>query len=451
MRHALATLQCIIVCIATCALTSTEATDEHEGGAPPDFSQSPVDRWLKCVERSVTISELERVKVGEDRKIDTAKHDATPFFLTPEESNGELGLLMKSTTLAELSSMYGSETIKWHFGGGGTQELPPLWKLAFSENFLTLRDAYQNMRAQIQRRGRTQSSEEEEDSAPATFPTFFVTDNTEESCCCEMEFRSAFIHDETPLYAFTSTTGLMVKRFYNEDTKEVEPVKREFSPESGLVERMVEDGIVRSKLPSSLYDVKIVGEDYRAIDEDGSEDLDLYFATAFSGTHFHTHGTAIASSTGRKLWLLLSPAMQCKWAANPDLLAKAAGLPPICDETWPFWGPRNKFHMNASLCNGQLHPLEIAQQLVRLAEHKLAPMVVLQKPGDIIILPERWLHATINLDDDSITVSYRYGRSTPYHLGCEATSERVSEKEKAGSAIRAARADGEDPIEHGEL
>ena len=142
----------------------------------------------------------------------------------------------------------------------------------------------------------------------------------------------------------------MVRHHFNETSNDVEPIDWDNRPpESGLGDRMVKDGIILDELPESVLQAK-------------QEGLDIYFSTALSGSP-STHGSAIASGTGRKLWLLVSPELQCKWAARPNLLAENAGLPPICDETRSDWGPHSKYHHESKPCMGQLHPLDIVRRI----------------------------------------------------------------------------------------
>jgi hypothetical protein len=146
--------------------------------------------------------------------------------------------------------------------------------------------------------------------------------------------------------------------------------------------------------------------------------IDLYFGMAMSGTFMHTHGTAVASGSGRKLWILYSPEMQCSLGtpSGARMLANA-NLPPLCDETAPaIFNVKNKHHPNSSLCLGHLHPLEMLRKMVDL-EEAARPMLVLTNGGDTLLLPERWMHMTINFDDQ-FTVSYRFHPSWPVHLGC---------------------------------
>jgi hypothetical protein len=146
--------------------------------------------------------------------------------------------------------------------------------------------------------------------------------------------------------------------------------------------------------------------------------LDVYLGLSLSGSYMHTHGTSLASSSGSKIWILYSPEQQCKLATpfGARMLARAK-LPPLCDETDPDpMSGSSKYHVDSSLCLGQLHPLEVFRKLIDIDE-PARPIVVLTHPGDTLLLPERWMHMTVNLDA-SYTVSYRFERSMPYHLGC---------------------------------
>ena len=200
---------------------------------------------------------------------------------------------------------------------------------------------------------------------------------------------------------------------------------------------LIEDGVLPSILPP--VDVRIIldseiygreqhivsgtGKTYRSslpsnYRDDLLDGIDIYFGMAMSGSFMHTHGTAVASSSGKKLWILYSPEMQCKLATPAGArMFTNANLPPLCDESDPLtFNIKNKHHPNASLCLGHLHPLEMLRKMLDL-EEEARPEVAMTGPGDVLVIPERWMHMTINLEN-SYTVSYRYRPSWPPHLGC---------------------------------
>ena len=368
-----------------------------------------VDRWIDCVLASAPPSRpLDRFASIANAP-DQLSASPRPFYLGTFD---RLGLLRKPVTLGALVVAHGAEMAKWQFGGSGTYDLPPLWRTGLSENFLPFADAVAAMDEQIDRRRRHRATARTPGDNPMWARGAAAAEDP-----CDAEFRAACTLDETPLYAISSSAGLMVRHHFNETTQDMEPIDWDRIPEAGLVDKMVGDGIILRKLPDRVLQAE-------------AEGVDLYFSTAFSGSHFHTHGSAIASGTGRKLWLLVSPELQCKWAAHPELLRKSASLPPICDETRDDWGPHSKYHHKSKRCLGQLHPLDIVRRLGVLGEHGLAPELVLQQAGEVMVVPERWMHATVNLDDNAIAISYRYERSKPYHLGCRAGEEEEEEEEK---------------------
>ena len=212
-----------------------------------------------------------------------------------------------------------------------------------------------------------------------------------------------------------------------------------------MPDRMIQDGILSSQLPP--VDIRIIlnlkapgleaeasstqkqyvvsGRDMKTATSpqiDRNADLlngiDVYFGMTLSGTFMHSHGTALASSSGKKLWILYSPEKQCKLAtASGARMFAQANLPPLCDETEPhIYNIKNKHHPNSSRCLGHLHPLEMLRKMLDL-EEEARPILSLTNPGDAIVIPERWMHMTINLDDQ-FTVSYRFQPSWPPHLGC---------------------------------
>ena len=185
---------------------------------------------------------------------------------------------------------------------------------------------------------------------------------------------------------------------------------------TGFVDRMLRDKFLNAELPLGLSSAVTMSGRTASV-----KGMDVYFGNTMSGTFWHAHGPAISSSTGRKLWMLYSPSAQCELetAAGVSLLAKA-GLPPMCRREWDHedivferW---NKFHKESSLCLAQLHPLEVLSKLGTL-DRSMRPMLVLQEPGEIMVLPGRWHHMTLNLED-SFTVSYQLPHPRPRNLGC---------------------------------
>ena len=185
---------------------------------------------------------------------------------------------------------------------------------------------------------------------------------------------------------------------------------------TGFVDRMLRDKFLNAELPLGLSSAVTMSGRTASV-----KGMDVYFGNTMSGTFWHAHGPAISSSTGRKLWMLYSPSAQCELetAAGVSLLAKA-GLPPMCRREWDHedivferW---NKFHKESSLCLAQLHPLEVLYKLGTL-DRSMRPMLVLQEPGEIMVVPGRWHHMTLNLED-SFTVSYQLPHPRPRNLGC---------------------------------
>jgi hypothetical protein len=185
---------------------------------------------------------------------------------------------------------------------------------------------------------------------------------------------------------------------------------------NGFVERLLREGYFPYTPPESLAMALTVQGDMPT-----PHGIDLYIGMPMSGSHGHYHGTALQSSTGRKLWMLYGPDAMCALDTDAGMAAlRRAGLPPLCDEssaTNPGDAlPRsNKFHEDSDLCLGQLHPLEVLYRIGHL-EAEYRPMLVLTEPGDIIVLPERWLHMTLNLED-LLGVAYRY--ELVEHLNCD--------------------------------
>ena len=384
---------------------------------------------------------------------------------------------------------YGSEYVRWQFASGGGKDLPSLSTAQDGENFLSFGGALAHMERKRNARAATLG-----DNPESFHPSLFSLPPSDSACNTEVMSLLFGLGntDSTPLYAISSTTGLMdayheLKIKHSDQQRQV-PVSQKLSPSnpsdrltnqtprsgnigrenshfesrrlsrsqrrkqrarrraqykpakmkipeelqaqlaplefrdlvtsrrSGFVDRMVEDGLLTSELPLGLSSAVTVQG--LTVSPHG---IDVYIGMTMSGSHLHAHGPAVSSSTGRKLWMLYSPSAQCELETptGVSMLAKA-GLPPLCtrygnDERITF-DKRNKFHKDSSLCLGQLHPLEILYKIGNLGR-SMRPLLVVQEPGEIMILPGRWLHMTLNLED-LFTVSYRFGNPPPRNLGC---------------------------------
>jgi hypothetical protein len=400
---------------------------------------------------------------------------------------------------------YGDEYVRWQFASGGGKELPSLSSAQDGENFMTFAEAM--ARIGKKRRDMPPATSIEPMSTQLLRPSFFSLPSSPSTCASEIASLLYALGNSksSPLYAISSTTGLMdayhklqvthsdpqrwdpmsqnasssppssresrnsgkgeqnrkkdhfEKRRLSRAKRREERARKKREQEqaaatqlpsglrlrerplsftefkgsvstrkSGFVDRMVRDRFLTSGLPLGLSSaMTMVG---RTVSPHG---IDVYFGMAMSGSHLHAHGPAVSSSTGRKLWMLYSPSAQCELetAAGVSLLAKA-GLPSICRREWDdknvAFDKRNKFHKDSSLCLGQLHPLEVLYKLGNL-EKSLRPMLVVQEPGEVMILPGRWLHTTLNLEE-LFTVSYRFQHPPPRNLGCPVRESRESWK-----------------------
>jgi hypothetical protein len=298
-----------------------------------------------------------------------------------------------------LKSKYGKEIIKWHFAGEGSQKLDSLSNHKKPSMFLKFEDALSQMFHQQQKQQSQRfSSLSDPVSTTSTSPTFFnrkINDQNNKSKHCQRHFDRQLLQmnlTTTPLYAFSSTGFFMVMETINPATGEIMAVDWPIRKHCEVAEKMSNDHFFSSKLLEKQLPVFV---------KQVPKDIDLYFGSHMSGTYFHTHGPAVASTTGNKFWMFFTPEMQRKLATIPNVLHDA-GLSPICSE-------RNgeKYQPNASLCFGQLHPLEILRAYDTMQELGIAPFLLLQRPEEILVIPENWMHGTINLEE-CVSVSYRF-------------------------------------------
>ena len=99
--------------------------------------------------------------------------------------------------------------------------------------------------------------------------------------------------------------------------------------------------------------------------------------------------------------MLFSPEIQCRLLSLKFQELTNIGLAPPCSEH-----SNDKYTTN-QICFGQFHPLEIFRKYEEMQQLGVAPFLMLQHPGEILVLPEDWMHGTINLEL-GVSVSYRF-------------------------------------------
>ena len=336
--------------------------------------------------------------------------------------------------LALLRSKYGKEMIKWHFAGEGSKELPKLANHKHPSKFLSFEKAVNQMLQQeidTETQTKTTTTQLQQEiphnslstsSLPVpSRPTFYHHQtNTSNISLLDLQLLNMNI-TKTPLYAFASSGFFMVMEWYDPITGDLQlegccppPIH------NTIVEKMMQDNIFSSDVLKNVLPLflkihlnlnlkesttKKDNKDNTTKDDQNVEqeqvDIDIYFATHMSGTHFHTHGAAVTSTTGNKLWMFFTPEMQHDLKSKSHLLLQA-GLAPICSEQ-----KGEKYHLNSSSCFGQFHSLEILRAYEVMLDLGIAPLLVVQKPEEIFVIPETWMHATVNLEA-GVSVSWRF-------------------------------------------
>ncbi len=449
---------------------------------PSETEANTISEYVKCVRGKfefespeiIHISNVERL-----RAIDTSAPHTQPFIVDGLEI-GFLQNTDKSTsyTLTELmdtliANGYGEMIVSWQFASTGNASDRELhlfhgnceknMKDAYCLSFAKARALMQEKLRDINKKQCLSSpASETNDEIPAAIShPLFISPPSESmsTSTCALEFalmlRETCLTSSSPLYLMTSVpNSVLTARVSRSDSNVLtssqnrkQKSSRHQRPRRGrqskskqkqrrgsriqdirmLPRRMILDGFLSLTPPPILIVTRILADSIEK--GHGSKEgwarqtqelngLDVYFGMPMSGTFMHTHGTAVASGSGRKIWILYSPEKACmlSTASGRQILARAK-LPPLCDESNPDpFDESSKHHPNASLCLGHLHPLEVFHKMLYI-EEQARPMVILTDPGETLVVPERWMHMTVNLGA-SFTVSYRFERSVPYHLGC---------------------------------
>ena len=437
-----------------------------------------VSNFLDCLSTHYKFANLDAVHVSNVshlKTIDTSVLGVQPFIVNGLETAFFKSREKPIRTLIDfmdvlMESGYGEMRVGWQFANTGNSQDKQLHLFEGGCSSKDINNAYctsfaratEKIRERIREVGaQTCSSLPQKNTVGVDQPNLtdslnvhpsFMLPPLSHTSACAAEFSSIVnelcLHQSTPLYIMTwlpsSASNKKNKQSRkNEKARTKKPLSRrrvkhrrprrrgdnkKHASENTkfLPMRMISDGLLPENPPpipivtdTSLYhdrlDTGVSARRYQDLNG-----LDVYFGTPMSGTYMHTHGTAVISSSGRKLWILYSPKQQCKLDSpfGANMLANAK-LPPLCDETNPY---RQSKHLpNSTPCLGQLHPMEVFRKLSDI-EEPARPILVLTKPGETLVLPERWMHMTVNLDD-SFTVSYRFERSMPYTFECPTSSE----------------------------
>ena len=325
--------------------------------------------------------------------------------------------------LSLLSLRYGKEITKWHFAGEGSSELPLISRQKDPSMYLPFKEAVRRMLIQEQRglNPSVTAMAEQTFSPPSFFHqnklihsvlpsnvnetdaasyTFVGGDNYREDTFCgprlDAQLARMKLTNQTPLYAMASTSPLMAMESFNNITGRNEFVEGWPAViHSSLADKMSSDGIFSKSAIESVLPI---------FNETSDHDIEIYFATPMSGTYFHSHGAVVTSTTSVKLWMLFSPEKQCRLLSPNSQALFNAGLPPKCVLS-------SDKQYAEQLCFGQLHPLEIFRKYEEMQQVGVAPLLMLQQPGEILVLPESWMHATVNLES-GVSVAYRFPEKT---------------------------------------
>ena len=281
-------------------------------------------------------------------------------------------------TMENFAVRYGDRYTKWHHAGNGARELPHISRQRSMDKYIKVKDAIAKIIGISQK-----SDAEDSDAKDERTPTYF------REKCDSTKFGAQLLSTifeygasvSTPLYTIASSTGQFMEPTFEAMSDGSAPAyKKDFS---GFVTALFEDGVLHT--PGQEYFHARVPE------------TDLYFGAILSGSSPHSHGLASTSTTGTKLWMLYSPDRQCALGRS----MRDAGLLPRCRSNL------EKFSEDGPPCLEQLHSLELLCHYDDLQRLGAEPLLYIQSPGEHIIIPEGWMHATINLEPQ-VTLAHRY-------------------------------------------
>ena len=301
-----------------------------------------------------------RIKIEQNR----GSIDARPIILE------DCGLMWDPSkfTLQYISAVFGEKTTKWHFASNGSSSLPHMMHFRSRDKYIKVKDATSKIilhESSLMEKFCVQEGEGM--MMMATPPTYF--NSSSDSAGAKLLYtalNASGLTYATPLYTIASTAAqLMVSP---KDRNKVRPTE-------GFVSALLREKVAKAPVHPNLR-----GHDHES---------EIYFGQTFSGSSLHQHGMAYSASTGRKLWMLYGPREQCK--VNEQSMG-VFGLPPRCKSN------TEKFMATGTPCIGQVHALEVLQHFSGLSEAGVAPLMYIQDPGEHFLIPEGWMHSTVNLE-----------------------------------------------------
>ena len=133
------------------------------------------------------------------------------------------------------------------------------------------------------------------------------------------------------------------------------------------------------------------------------DEVFLYMGDRLSGTFFHDHGSgcSMMSTTAPRLWILYPPSQSSHPSAS------------YCDVngSLPSHLPRHCLDLGSreENCIEDLHPLDFLQHYWELLALNRAPILHIQRFGEVFCFPEGWYHSTVNLGP-STSVAWKLHR-----------------------------------------
>ena len=136
------------------------------------------------------------------------------------------------------------------------------------------------------------------------------------------------------------------------------------------------------------------------------DEVFMYIGDKFSGTFLHDHGSVclMSSKTAEsapKLWILYPPHSSF---SRPQYCSLNGSLPSHLPK---FCAADVRFKLKD--CIEDLHSLDVLQHYWELRALGRAPLLHIQKPGEVFCLPEGWYHGTVNLGP-SVSVALKLHR-----------------------------------------
>ena len=342
-------------------------------------------------------------------------------------------LHMKEFSCAELARVFGHLRANYQdHSGGALPGSPEDLVQKFTDDGFQLRTIGKRIPSCAVNKTETQQQQQQQqlleqvmgrekvgEDVPVPVPSWFKTNSSRSSAVqLHRDLHHAGFGQRTPTYLmgtrFNLGRGELLRRLYSKGilTEVAEFVDGVDRTEDKFYRASLHDFASRSQFAGDQHYLRAQqasqSNDLQSVVTDGHastpflklprgltlDEVFVYIGDKFSGTFLHDHGSvclmaSTATESSSKLWILYPPHSSF---SSPQYCTLNGSLPSHLPK---FCAADARFKEKD--CIEDLHSLDLLQHYWELRALGSAPLLHIQKPGEVFCLPEGWYHATVNL------------------------------------------------------